>query len=72
MKLSNRYKIVKDNILGEVIQAHEPYLEKKVAVAIINHEKKEIRPTHGYFNPHKYGKYISKYAESIGYKFNNN
>lgn len=54
----------------DVLEGYEPYFEKNVVVAIIDHEAKTIRPTHGYFPPHKHGKYSQKYAKSIGYQFN--
>lgn len=37
----------------------------------INHENQEVYPAHGYFIPHKYGKISKKYADSLGYNFNN-
>ena len=57
-------KIEKSAIYG-----FEPVFNKHVIVAHIDHDNKEIRPTHGYFVPHTYGKKVQKYAESIGYEF---
>jgi hypothetical protein len=62
-----KFIVEQNEILG-----FEPYFNKLVLIAMINHERKEIRPTNGYFYPHKYGKKAKKYAESIGYTFNNN
>ena len=59
-------------IQSDCIVGFEPYFNSLVKVAFIDHGKKEIRPSHGYFAPHKYGKKSKKYAESIGYTFNNN
>jgi hypothetical protein len=59
-------------IKGDKIYGYEPYFEKKVLVANIDHNQKEVIPTHGYFLPHKIGVKSKKYAESIGYSFNNN
>ena len=60
------------NIIGDKIMGYEPYFDKDVIVASINNKNKEIRPAHGYFIPHKYGVISKKYADSIGYDFNNN
>lgn len=38
-------------------------------VATVNHEKKQARPTHGYFCPHKTGNKLKKYFTKIGYEF---
>jgi len=38
-------------------------------VAVINHERKTIRPAHGYYPPHKTGKKTKKYAKKIGYEY---
>ena len=67
-------KIVKDNHLDhcENITRYEPYFDKDVNTAHIDHNNKTIRPCHGYFMPHKYGKLNKKYADKIGYTFNNN
>jgi hypothetical protein len=56
----------------DVLMGFEPFFEKDVVVATINHEQKTIRPTHGYFYPHKHGKTSKAYAKKIGYEFNNN
>lgn len=58
-------------IKGDKIFAYEPSFKKDVIVAHINKEKKEIHPAHGYFMPHKYGKKCKKYADKLGYTFNN-
>lgn len=47
----------------------EPYFNDYVTTATICHNSKEIRPCHGYFKPHKYGKYNEKLAIKLGYKF---
>jgi len=60
--------IIKDN----TIMDYEPYFDKNVNVATIDHVNKEVRPRHGYFKPHKYGKASEAYAKTIGYRFNNN
>lgn len=52
------------------ILGYEPALGVDVITAFINHEAKTIRPTHGYFPPHRYGKENAKYAKEIGYTFN--
>jgi hypothetical protein len=41
-------------------------------IASINHETKEVRPTHGYFKKHPHGYRSEQYAKHIGYTFNNN
>lgn len=58
-------------IVGNQILGYEPYFKKYVVVAHINHENQEVYPAHGYFIPHKYGKISKKYADSLGYNFNN-
>jgi hypothetical protein len=66
-------KYKKSNITGHIyILRHEYYFDRLVATAIINHESKEVRPTHGYFLPHHYGKLNKKIADKLGYIFNNN
>jgi len=59
----------KYEISGRVILRYEPYFECKVPTAIIDHNDKTIYPSHGYFKPHKYGKYNEKLANKLGYKF---
>ena len=59
-------------IEGDKIKGFEPYFEKMVRIATIDHEKKEIRPSHGYFAPHPHSKYSKKIAKKLGYTFNNN
>ncbi len=65
--IMQNYELKENKILR-----YEPYFNERVATAIINHELKEIRPTHGYFYPHKYGKMNKQLAKKIGYSFNNN
>ena len=72
MPLNEDGKFMGLNIIGDKIMGYEPYFEKDVIVASINNQNKEIRPAHGYFMPHKYGVISKKYADSIGYNFNNN
>lgn len=64
---STRYELS-----GDVVLRYEPYFECKVPTAKINHELKEVRPSHGYFMPHPYGKLNKKLADRLGYSFNNN
>jgi hypothetical protein len=59
-----RVIINKDQILR-----YEPYFDSHVITAFINHETKTIRQTHGYFKPHRYGKYNEKLALKLGYEF---
>ena len=56
---------------GIRILGYEPYFDKLVSVATIYADTKEIKPSHGYYAPHKYGKQMKKFAQSIGYNFNN-
>lgn len=51
------------------ILGFEPYFGKDVTIAFINHDQKTIRPAHGYFPPHRYGKESRKFAKDLGYKF---
>ena len=54
------------------ILGYEEYFKKDVYIGVINHKTKEVRPCHGYFYPHQYGKKLKRYAKKIGYNFNNN
>ena len=56
----------------DVIYSYEPYFDNYVIIAIIDHEKKEIRPTHGYFSPHPQSSCSKRTAKRLGYTFNNN
>jgi hypothetical protein len=56
---------------GTEILGYEPAFGMDVITAFINHEARTIRPAHGYFAPHRYGKENTKYAKEIGYKFIN-
>ena len=49
----------------------EPYFNDYVITATICHNSKEIKPSHGYFYPHKYGKINKLVAKKLGYTFNN-
>jgi hypothetical protein len=69
---SKEEKFMGLEIKGDKIYGYEPYFDKNVWVASINHDREEVTPTHGYFYPHKIGKKTKKYAEKIGYTFNNN
>ena len=66
----NGCKYVK--IEGNHILRYERYFDKHVITASIDHENKVIRPSHGYFYPHKHGKSNKAYAKKLGYVFNNN
>jgi len=48
----------------------EPYFGKEVQIGSIF--KKEIRPAHGYFFPHPFGKIMKRFARNMKYQFNNN
>lgn len=52
------------------ILGYEPALGVDVTIAFINHGSKSIRPCHGYFPPHRYGKETQKYAKELGYTYN--
>lgn len=52
------------------ILGYEPALGFDVTTAFINHSTRTIRPAHGYFPPHRYGKENQKYAKELGYTFN--
>lgn len=54
------------NILG-----FEPYFNEYVTVGYINHKNKTIKPSFGYFAPHKYGNSLKRKAKKIGYNFSN-
>lgn len=54
------------------IYAYEPYFGKDVWVGVLDYDKREVSPTHGYFYPHKYGKLMKKMAEEMRFTFNNN
>lgn len=58
-------------IEGDLIMGYEPYFESYVRVASINRKKKEVRPSHGYFHPHHYGKASKSWALRNGYSFIN-
>jgi hypothetical protein len=68
MKNKNYRGLVINN---DQIYGFEPYFDKNVIIASIDHEKKEIRPTHGYFIPNPFGIKAENYAKKIGYNFNN-
>jgi hypothetical protein len=72
VKEESEEKFMGLKIKGDEIYTYEPYFEKDVLVATIDQKNKEVRPTHGYFSPHKIGQKSKKYAEKIGYSFNNN
>ena len=54
------------------IYAYEPYFKSDVWVGVMDYDRREVRPTHGYFYPHKYGKLMKKMAEQMRFTFNNN
>ena len=58
-------------IKDDYIFRYEPYFEKMVMTAKIDHVNKEVRPCHGYFIPNPYGKLNESLAKEIGYIFNN-
>lgn len=39
------------------------------SVGLVNHNKKEVRPCHGYYYPNKCAKSLMKYALRIGYTY---
>ena len=41
----------------------------RTMVGTINDKTKQVRPTHGYFPPHKTGNKIKIYAKAVGYDF---
>ena len=59
-------------VQAQFILGWEPYFNKDVRIASIDHMSKEIRPCHGYFFPHPWGKKVKAYAKKLGYTFNNN
>lgn len=46
------------------VYGYEPYFGKhiKIGKCVDN----VVTPSHGYFYPHKYGKFLKKYAKQIG------
>lgn len=67
---TNKFKNIKFE--GEKIMGFEPYFNDFVRIATIDSEMKEVRPAHGYFYPHYYGKITKKWSLENGYNFNNN
>jgi hypothetical protein len=58
------------NSFGKLeVLGFEPYFNSFVKVGSINHEKKIIRPSFGYFAPHKYGKRLKAKAKKLNYTF---
>ena len=57
-------------ICDNIIYGWEPYFEKMTQIARINHVDRGINFCHGYFPPHYHGLMVKKYAERIGYSFN--
>lgn len=70
--MSKKRKFVKHPYFEgvEKIYGWEPYFEKLVWVATVDHENKEVRPTQGYFPPHQHGITSKRYAKKMGYNFN--
>ena len=46
----------------------EPYFGKNVKIATVDDVLKEVRPTHGYFPPHKHGIAAKRWAKKYGNK----
>lgn len=67
---SKKFKCLK--IENDGLYGFEPFFNCFVKIASIHHKSKTIRPCHGYFMPHKYGKLANKYANTINFYFNNN
>ena len=66
-------KIEKSNFSdSDIILRYEPFFDKLVWTAFIDHKSKIVRPCHGYFKYHPYGVKNERYAKSIGYTFDNN
>ena len=68
----NTLHMIKIKIEGDLILGFEPYFKDFVTVAHIDRNNNEIRPTHGYFPEHPYGKLTKKYAKENGFKYNSN
>lgn len=66
----HKMKIVEDRDTVWIMR-WSPYFGNYVKTAWIDHDKKEIRPCHGYYIPHHIGLLNEKYAKRIGYIFNN-
>ena len=62
------YPYDKKNI---IIYGYEPYFQRNVEVGFIMPDKKVIKPSHGYFFPHPYGKKMKAVAKKIGFVFDN-
>ena len=56
-------------IKGDKIFGYDSHFSGWRWVAMIDHEKKIVKPTHGYYLPHAYGKKAQKYALKLGYEF---
>jgi hypothetical protein len=54
------------------VYGYESYFEKEVVVGTINPTMKEVRPAHGYFMPHPFGKCLNRLAKKLNFTFNNN
>lgn len=69
MQIKN--KIVKNELSENSfwIMGYEPYFHKDVFIARIHEATKEIRPCHGYFCPHPYGKKVKAFARRNGYNY---
>lgn len=53
----------------EWIYGYEPFFDGYVKIASIHEKTKQIRPTHGYYPPHPYGKATKSYAIRNGYDY---
>lgn len=62
----------RSKVIGNDVYGFEPYFDKLVVIATIYHENKEVRPTHGYFAPHRLSRYTKSVSKRLGYNFNNN
>ena len=54
----------------EYIYGLEPFFNKTVYIAVIDHKNKEVRPCHGYFPPHKHSNYSKRIAINLSYTYN--
>lgn len=69
---SFRKDLIRKHGDGYSIFGWEPGLQMNVWIAFYNPMRNEVKPCHGYFAPHKYGKNLQKKCEKFGITFNNN
>lgn len=67
-------RVQTDKYLGnsEWIEDWSVFFGDFIWTAIIDHDRKEVRPCHGYFVPHPIGIRNRGIAKRLGYTFNNN